>query len=268
MSDDRTTAYAEALFAVARSEGPLSEVEDELFRVAQVVRGNDELRDKLADPHIPVAVRQQIVVDLLGGKALPVTTSLVSMVVGTGRVRDLPAIVDQLVAMSAAEANKEVADMAELTINTEDITAALRKNLEGFTPDLTAAQVGRVLEVGDGIARIRVCPTAAVNELLEFESGTIGLALNLDEESIGAVVLGEVDDIEEGRTVGPPARSSRCRSATACSAGWSTPWASPIDGKGPLTNVGSAAWRSRPPASWAASPCTSRCRPASRRSTR
>ena len=53
MADDRTTAYAEALFAVARTEGPLTEVEDELFRVAQVVKGNDELRDKLADPHIP-----------------------------------------------------------------------------------------------------------------------------------------------------------------------------------------------------------------------
>ena len=47
MADDRTTAYAEALFAVARAEGPLAEIEDELFRVAQVVRGNDELRDKL-----------------------------------------------------------------------------------------------------------------------------------------------------------------------------------------------------------------------------
>jgi F-type H+-transporting ATPase subunit delta len=56
MADDRTTAYAEALFAVARAEGPLAEIEDELFRVAQVVKGNDELRDKLADPHIPVAV--------------------------------------------------------------------------------------------------------------------------------------------------------------------------------------------------------------------
>ena len=63
MADDRTTAYAEALFAVAKAEGPLAEVSDELFRIAQVVKGNDELRDKLADPHIPVATRQQIVVE-------------------------------------------------------------------------------------------------------------------------------------------------------------------------------------------------------------
>src|SRR4029450_7212751 len=80
--------------------------------------------------------------------------------------------------------------MAELTINTDDITAALRKSLEGFKPDLEAAQVGRVIEVGDGIARVSGLPDCAVNEMLEFSDGTIGLALNLDEESIGAVVLG------------------------------------------------------------------------------
>ncbi|MEC8971031.1 MAG: F0F1 ATP synthase subunit alpha, partial [Actinomycetota bacterium] len=89
--------------------------------------------------------------------------------------------------------------MTELTINTADIAAAIRKNLEGFEPSLEQSQVGRVLEVGDGIARVSGLPDAAVNELLQFESGTVGLALNLDEDSIGAVVLGEVDDIEEGQ---------------------------------------------------------------------
>src|SRR5690606_32181218 len=91
--------------------------------------------------------------------------------------------------------------MAELTINATDIAAALRRNLEGFTPTTETAQVGRTTEVGDGIARVSGLPGAAVNELLEFEGGTLGLALNLDEESIGAVVLGEVDDIEEGQAV-------------------------------------------------------------------
>ena len=81
--------------------------------------------------------------------------------------------------------------MADLNIDTSDITAALRKNLDGFTPDLEVTQVGRVLEVGDGIARVSGLPDCAVNELLEFEGGTVGLALNLDEESIGAVILGE-----------------------------------------------------------------------------
>src|SRR3954468_16472136 len=91
--------------------------------------------------------------------------------------------------------------MAELTLNAGDIAAALKKNLEGFEPSLEARTVGRIIEVGDGIARVSGLPGAAVNELLEFEDGTVGLALNLDEESIGAVVLGEVDKIQEGQNV-------------------------------------------------------------------
>ena len=91
--------------------------------------------------------------------------------------------------------------MAELTLSAADIASALQKNLEGFEPSLEARTVGRVTEVGDGIARVSGLPDAAVNELLEFEDGTIGLALNLDEHSIGAVVLGLADHIEEGQTV-------------------------------------------------------------------
>jgi F-type H+-transporting ATPase subunit alpha len=91
--------------------------------------------------------------------------------------------------------------MAELTISAADIASALKKNLEGYEPSLEARTVGRVAEVGDGIARVTGLPDAAVNELLEFEDGSVGLALNLDEDSIGAVVLGDASAIEEGQTV-------------------------------------------------------------------
>ena len=91
--------------------------------------------------------------------------------------------------------------MAELTINTNDIASAIRKNLDGFEPSLASGQVGRVVEVGDGIARVSGLPDAAVNEMLQFEGGIVGLALNLDEDTIGAVVLGETTGIEEGQAV-------------------------------------------------------------------
>src|SRR5947207_270734 len=91
--------------------------------------------------------------------------------------------------------------MAELTIDAADIAAVLRKNVEGFRPEVDRAQVGRVLEVGDGIARVAGLPHAAVNELLEFEGGAQGLALNLEEETIGAVILGHADSVEEGQLV-------------------------------------------------------------------
>ena len=86
-------------------------------------------------------------------------------------------------------------------IESDDIAAALRKRLESYKPQTAAAQVGRVVEVGDGIARVGGLPSAAVNELLEFEGGVQGIALNLDEESIGAVLLGDPKHIEEGQTV-------------------------------------------------------------------
>ncbi len=127
--------------------------------------------------------------------------------------------------------------MAELTINTADISAAIRKNLEGFTPDVALTQVGRVVEVGDGIARVSGLPDAAVNELLEFESGLLGLALNLDEESIGAVVLGEVDSIEEGQTVKATGNILSVPVGDGLLGRVVNTLGDPIDGKGPLSNV-------------------------------
>jgi F-type H+-transporting ATPase subunit delta len=109
--EDRINAYAEAMLAVARAEGHLANVEDELFRFARALEANDELRDALTDVRIPVSRRQQIVEDLLGGQASPATVALVSMAVGTGRGRELPAIVDRLVRISAAKAKKEVAEV-------------------------------------------------------------------------------------------------------------------------------------------------------------
>ena len=124
--------------------------------------------------------------------------------------------------------------MAELTISADDITAALTKGLEGFEPSLEAKTVGRVTEVGDGIARVSGLPDAAVNELLEFEDGTVGLALNLDEESIGAVVLGEADGIEEGQTVRSTGRILSVPVGDALLGRVVNALGEPIDGKGPI----------------------------------
>jgi F-type H+-transporting ATPase subunit delta len=159
MPDDRTLAYAEALFEVARAEGNLGEVEDELFRFSQTLQGNDELRDALTDARIPAARRQQIVEDLLGGKASSTTVALVSMVVGTGRARDLPPIIERLVEMSAAEANKEVAEVRSAVPLTDDQRDRLAKALEDATGKQVEVKVvvdpsvlgGIVAQVGDTV---------------------------------------------------------------------------------------------------------------------
>src|SRR5687767_9941515 len=127
--------------------------------------------------------------------------------------------------------------MAELTISAADIAAALRQNLEGFAPSLEARTVGRVAEVGDGIARVTGLPDCGVNELLEFEDGSVGLALNLDEESIGAVVLGDVDAIQEGQTVKATGRILSVPVGDGVLGRVVNALGEPVDGLGDLTGV-------------------------------
>jgi len=92
--------------------------------------------------------------------------------------------------------------MAELTIRPEEIRDALAKYVEAYNPGTAARdEVGTVTEAGDGIARVEGLPSTMTNELLKFENGTLGLALNLDIREIGVVILGEFTGIEEGTSV-------------------------------------------------------------------
>ncbi|HEY3141533.1 MAG TPA: ATP synthase F1 subunit delta [Acidimicrobiales bacterium] len=158
-TDARIPAYADALFEVARAEGSLRDVEEELFRFAQSLETSDELREALTDQHIPASRRQQIVEDLLGGHALPVTVAMVSMVVGAGRAKDLPAIVRQLVERTAAEANKEVAEVRSAVDLTADQRARLAQALNAATGKQVEVKVivdpsvlgGIVAQVGDTV---------------------------------------------------------------------------------------------------------------------
>ena len=92
--------------------------------------------------------------------------------------------------------------MAELTIRPEEIRDALANFVKSYDPGVAARdEIGTVTEAGDGIARIEGLPSTMTNELLKFENGTLGLALNLDVREIGVVILGEFTGIEEGTTV-------------------------------------------------------------------
>ncbi len=127
--------------------------------------------------------------------------------------------------------------MTELIISASEITDALRKHVTEYNPAVGAEQVGRVVEVGDGIARVSGLPSAKVNELLEFEDGTVGLAMNLDEETIGAVVLGAVDGIEEEQVVKATGRILSMPVGDALLGRVVNALGEPIDGKGPLVGA-------------------------------
>lgn len=130
---DRSDLYAEALTSVIWAEGNANEVTDELFRLTRVIESNDELRTALSDQRLPAARRQQIVEDLLGGRANPVTVSLVSLVVANGRVRDLTTIVDKVVALAASRTNRKIAEVRSAIELTDDQKDRLAKALKVST---------------------------------------------------------------------------------------------------------------------------------------
>ena len=91
--------------------------------------------------------------------------------------------------------------MAELTISANDIQSAIDEYVSSFTADTSREEVGLVIDAGDGIAHVEGLPSVMTQELLEFPGGILGVALNLDEHSVGAVILGDFENIEEGQQV-------------------------------------------------------------------
>ncbi|WP_433313503.1 F0F1 ATP synthase subunit alpha [Micromonospora chersina] len=91
--------------------------------------------------------------------------------------------------------------MAELTISTDEIRGALERYVSSYSTDVSREEVGTVSDTGDGIAHVEGLPSTKTNELLEFEDGTLGVALNLDVREIGVVVLGDSAKLEEGQRV-------------------------------------------------------------------
>jgi F-type H+-transporting ATPase subunit delta len=108
---DRVDVYAQALLDIVTSEGHLDDVEDELFRFARIIEGNDDLRLALANPGMPLDRRAAIVDELLENRALPITRAIATFVVGAGRGHDLPAIVNKFVELAAQTREHAVAEV-------------------------------------------------------------------------------------------------------------------------------------------------------------
>jgi F-type H+-transporting ATPase subunit alpha len=128
--------------------------------------------------------------------------------------------------------------MEQIEISANEISAAIEQSIKGYKPSMRGEEVGRVLEVGDGIARVSGLPSVAVNELLMFERGAKGLALNLDEESIGAVILGSTDAVEEGEIVRSTGSILSVPVGDGLLGRVVNALGEPIDGKGPINASG------------------------------
>ena len=91
--------------------------------------------------------------------------------------------------------------MAELTISADEIQGAIEEYVAAFEADTEREEIGTVIDAGDGIAHVEGLPSVMTQELLEVPGGVLGVALNLDEHSIGAVILGDFEKIEQGQPV-------------------------------------------------------------------
>jgi F-type H+/Na+-transporting ATPase subunit alpha len=124
--------------------------------------------------------------------------------------------------------------MAELTISSDEIRGALERYVSSYTPEISREEVGVVSEAGDGIAKVEGLPSTMASELLEFEDGTLGVALNLDVREIGVVVLGDFTGIEEGQQVKRTGRVLSVPVGDAFLGRVVNPLGAPIDGLGEI----------------------------------
>ncbi|SFE68994.1 F0F1 ATP synthase subunit alpha [Blastococcus tunisiensis] len=128
--------------------------------------------------------------------------------------------------------------MAELTISADEIRSAIQSYVTEYSPDISREEVGTVTEAGDGIARVEGLPSVMTNELLEFESGVRGLALNLDVREVGVVVLGDFSGIEEGQQVRRTGEVLSVPVGDGYLGRVVDPLGNPIDGGGPIETTG------------------------------
>ncbi len=128
--------------------------------------------------------------------------------------------------------------MAEITITARDITEALRKSLEDWHPSVSRETVGYVASIADGVARVKGLPQAMSSELLEFDGGLLGVVLDLEEDSIGVVMMGEANHVEEGDPVRQTGRVLEIGVGDELLGRVIDPLGNPIDGRGPINTSG------------------------------
>ena len=129
-----------------------------------------------------------------------------------------------------------------MDIKAEEISKIIREQIGSFAADVDVAEVGSIVSIGDGIARVHGVDNAMSGEMLEFPHGVFGIALNLEEESVGAVLLGEFKEIKEGDIVKRTGRIISVPVGDELLGRVVNALGQPIDGKGPIGTMPSMAF--------------------------
>ena len=156
---ERVDTYADAFLRIAQSEGHLAEVEDELFRFARIVAGNDDLSMALSNRSLPVERRLGIVEELLEGKGLPTTVAIVSYLVAAGRGGDILAVAQRFVELAAASREHAVAEVRSAVPLDGDTITRIAESLSQATGKRVEVKVvvdetvlgGLVATIGDTV---------------------------------------------------------------------------------------------------------------------
>src|SRR6059036_85276 len=125
-----------------------------------------------------------------------------------------------------------------MDIRADEISRIIREQLGGFSAGVDVAEVGTVVSVGDGIARLHGLERVMAGELLELPHGVTGLALNLEEDTVGTVLFGEADKIKEGDVVRRTRRIASVPVGRGMVGRVVDPLGNPVDGKGPIEAEG------------------------------
>ena len=121
-----------------------------------------------------------------------------------------------------------------MKIRPEEIASVIKQQIESFDRTVDVEEVGTVLEVGDGIARVHGLMRVMANEMVEFENKTLGVAFNLEEDSVGVIIMGDYLSIEEGQTVRRTGRVLQVPVGEELVGRVVNPLGDPLDGKGPI----------------------------------
>jgi len=124
-----------------------------------------------------------------------------------------------------------------LSIRPEEISTLIKQQIEQYQSEAQVTEVGTVIQIGDGVARAHGLSNVMAGELLEFENGTVGYALNLEEDNVGIVILGQYQDIKEGQQVKRTGRIMQVPVGEALLGRVVNPLGQPLDGKGPINTT-------------------------------
>jgi len=157
--DDRIAGYASGVFELARAEGDLEQVENELLSIAQAIEASTELRSTLTDPQLSLDRKQAVVDDLIGGRASTLTLGLVQLIVNQGRASELPAIATAVAESAAASRDKALGEVRSAIPLDADTIARLETSLSRATGKTVEVKVivdpsvigGIVARIGDTV---------------------------------------------------------------------------------------------------------------------